>query len=133
MRDASSRRNTRCLLGGASEGGIVDTWPVSSRVPRQRRLRNEGAPPAHSPDADALWSLTRPRRPAAVTRQLAVIFERCLADIERPAAQPEAWVFPSLRNGAGYVASAGHFHSTPSPRPLTPGSGSRGRAKPSSL
>ena len=46
-----------------------------------------------------------------ITRQLAAVFERRLADIERPAAQPEGWVFPSSRSGAGHVAGVGHFHN----------------------
>ena len=45
-----------------------------------------------------------------ITRQLATIFERRLADIEAPAAQLEGWVFPSSRSGAGHVAGVGHFH-----------------------
>ena len=45
-----------------------------------------------------------------ITRQLAAIFERRLADIEGPAAQPEGWVFPSSRSGPGHVAGVGHFH-----------------------
>ena len=46
-----------------------------------------------------------------ITRQLAVIFERRLADIGGPAAQPEGWVFPSSKSGTGYVAGVGHFHN----------------------
>ena len=46
-----------------------------------------------------------------ITRQLAAVFER-LADIERPAAQPGGWVFPSSRSGTGHVAGVGHFHNT---------------------
>ena len=45
-----------------------------------------------------------------VTRQLAAIFERRLADIEGPAAQPEGWVFPFSRSGVGQVAGVGHFY-----------------------
>ena len=45
-----------------------------------------------------------------IIRQLAAIFERRLADIESPAAQPEGWVFPSSKSGTGHVAGVGHFH-----------------------
>ena len=45
-----------------------------------------------------------------ITRQLAAIFERRLEDIERPAAQPEGWVFPSSKSGTGHVAGVGHFY-----------------------
>ena len=46
-----------------------------------------------------------------ITRQLAAIFERRLADIEGPAAQPDGWVFPSSKSGTGHVAGVGHFHN----------------------
>ena len=45
-----------------------------------------------------------------VTRQLAAIFERRRADVEDPAAQPEGWVFPSSRSGAGHVADLARFY-----------------------
>ena len=45
-----------------------------------------------------------------ITRQLAAIFERRLADNQGPAAQPEGWVFPSSKSGTGHVAGVGHFH-----------------------
>ena len=46
-----------------------------------------------------------------ITRQLAAIFDRRLADIEGPAAQPEGWVFPSSRSGMVHIAGVGHFHN----------------------
>ena len=46
-----------------------------------------------------------------ITRQLAAIFERRLADVECSAAQREGWVFPSSKSGTGYVAGVGHFHN----------------------
>ena len=46
-----------------------------------------------------------------ITRQLAAIFERRLADIEGSVVQPEGWVFPSSKSGTGYVAGVGHFHN----------------------
>ena len=46
-----------------------------------------------------------------ITRQLAAIFERRLADVESSAAEPEGWVFPSSKSGAGHVAGVGHFHN----------------------
>ena len=46
-----------------------------------------------------------------ITRQLAAIFERRLADVEFSAAQREGWVFPSSKSGTGYVAGVGHFHN----------------------
>ena len=46
-----------------------------------------------------------------ITRQLAAIFERRLADVECSAVQREGWVFPSSKSGTGYVAGVGHFHN----------------------
>ena len=46
-----------------------------------------------------------------ITRQLAAIFERRLADIDGSVVQPEGWVFPSSKSGTGYVAGVGHFHN----------------------
>ena len=57
-----------------------------------------------------------------ITRQLAAIFERRLADTEGPAAQPEGWVFPSSKSGTGHVAGVGHFHGDIA-RPPARGSG----------
>ena len=45
-----------------------------------------------------------------ITKQLAAIFERRLADVEGPAPQAEGWVFPSSRSRTGYVAGVGHFY-----------------------
>ena len=45
-----------------------------------------------------------------VTRQLAAIFERRLADRDGSAAQREGWVFPSSRSGAGHVADLVRFY-----------------------
>ena len=46
-----------------------------------------------------------------ITRQLAAIFERRLADIDGSVVQPEGWVFPSSKSGTGHVAGVGHFHN----------------------
>ena len=46
-----------------------------------------------------------------ITRQLAAIFERRLADREGSVVQPEGWVFPSSKSRTGYVAGVGHFHN----------------------
>ena len=45
-----------------------------------------------------------------VTRQLAAIFERRLADGDGPAAQREGWVFPSSRSGASHVVDLVRFY-----------------------
>ena len=46
-----------------------------------------------------------------ITRQLAAIFERRLADIDGSVVQSEGWVFPSSKSGTGHVAGVGHFHN----------------------
>ena len=45
-----------------------------------------------------------------LTRQLAAIFERRLADGDGPAAQREGWVFPSSRSGASHVVDLVRFY-----------------------
>ena len=45
-----------------------------------------------------------------ITRQLAAIFERRLAETGSSGAPAKGWVFPSSRSGAGHVAGVGHFH-----------------------
>ena len=45
-----------------------------------------------------------------VTRQLASVFERRLADGNGPAAQREGWVFPSSRSGASHVVDLVRFY-----------------------
>ena len=45
-----------------------------------------------------------------ITRQLAAILERRLADGAEPAARQDSWVFPSSRSGAGHVADIARFY-----------------------
>ena len=46
-----------------------------------------------------------------ITRQLAAIFERRLAETGGSEAPAEGWVVPSSRSGAGHIAGVGHFHN----------------------
>ncbi len=45
-----------------------------------------------------------------ITRQLAAILERRLADGEKPAERQDGWVFPSPRSGAGHVSDLARFY-----------------------
>ena len=45
-----------------------------------------------------------------ITRQLAAILERRLADGAEPGAQQDGWVFPSPRSDAGHVSDLARFY-----------------------